>query len=47
MTMSNYIRLLISMDNRLCEIQKNKDKNNRYASEISKIMINIGRDLDV
>ena len=47
MTMSNYIRLLISMDNRLCEIQKNKDKNNKYASEISKIMINIGRDLDV
>lgn len=47
MTMSNYIRLLISMDNRLCEIQKNKDKNSKYASEISKIMINIGRDLDV
>ena len=45
MTMSNYIRLLINMDNRLNEIRKNNIKNNIYSEEITKIMLNIGRDL--
>lgn len=45
MTMSNYIRLLINMDNRLNEIKKNNIKNNIYSEEITKIMLNIGRDL--
>ena len=41
--MSNYIRLLINMDNRLNEIYKNNIKNNKCYNEISKIKMNIGR----
>ena len=33
------------MDNRLNEIRKNNIKNNIYSEEITKIMLNIGRDL--
>lgn len=47
MTMSNYIRLLINMDNRLNEIKRNNIKNDKYSTEIAKIMLNIGRDIDV
>jgi len=47
MTMSNYIRLLINMDNRLNEIKRNNIKNDKCSTEIAKIMINIGRDIDV
>ena len=47
MTMSNYIRLLINMDNRLNEIKRNNIKNDKCSTEISKIMLNIGRDIDV
>ena len=47
MTMSNYIRLLINMDNRLKEIKKNNIKNDKCSTEIAKIMLNIGRDIDV
>lgn len=46
MTMSNYIRLLINMDNRLNEIKKNNVKNDKCTLEIEKIMINIGRNID-
>lgn len=47
MTMSNYIRLLINMDNRLNEIKRNNIKNDKCSTEIAKIMLNIGRDIDV
>ena len=47
MTMSNYIRLLINMDNRLNEIKRNNIKNDKFSTEIAKIMLNIGRDIDV
>lgn len=46
MTMSNYIRLLINMDNRLNEIKRNNIKNDKCSTEIAKIMLNIGRDID-
>ena len=47
MTISNYIRLLINMDNRLNEIKRNNIKNDKCSTEIAKIMLNIGRDIDV
>lgn len=47
MTMSNYIRLLINMDNRLNEIKSNNIKNDKCSTEIAKIMLNIGRNIDV
>lgn len=45
MTMSNYIRKLIDMDNRLSEIKKNNIQNNKCENEILKLMIDIGRDI--
>ena len=41
--MSNYIRLLISMDNRLTEIEKNNIKNNKCKNDIAKMMIYLGK----
>ena len=42
MTMSNYIRYLISIDNRINRIKKNNEQNNQYSNEIAKILLNIG-----
>ena len=45
MTMSNYIRKLIDMDNRLSEIKKNTIQNNKCENEVLKLMLDIGRDI--
>lgn len=44
LTISEYIRLLIMIDNRINSIQTNNKKNNKSLEEISLAKLRIGRD---
>ena len=44
LTISEYIRLLIMIDNRINSIQTNNKKNNKSLEEISLARLRIGRD---